>query len=86
MRALLEKLGQNPQRSLAIFLRGLGLFVIGLMFIALGYYQHYWWQIMGLVVLAVACLTAAWGYIGLFANRWLNMLNRHQPKNKNIKF
>jgi hypothetical protein len=86
MKALLEKLGRDPQRSLAIFLRGLGLFVIGLVFVALGYYQHHLWQIIGLVILALACLVAAWGYLGIFANRWLNMLSRHQPKNKNIKF
>lgn len=86
MKKLLEKLGQNPQRSLTIFLRGLGLFVIGLMFIALGYFYHYLWQVIGIVVLALACIIAAWGYIGIFANRWLSMLNRHSPKNKDLKF
>ncbi len=76
MKKLLEKVGQNPQRSLTLFLRGLGLFVIGLFFVALGYFYHHLWQIIGIIILALACLLAAWGYLGIFANRWLNILYR----------
>ena len=86
MKALLEKLGRDPQRSLAIFLRGLGLFALGLFFISIGYFYHYLWQIVGLVVITLACLIAAWGYIGIFSNRWLTMLSRNKPKHKNVKF
>jgi len=83
MNNLLAKLGQDPTRSLMIFLRGLGLFVLGLMLIALGYFYHHVWQIIGLFVLAFACVIAAWGYIGIFANRWFNILNKHSSNNKN---
>ncbi len=79
---LLEKLGQNPQRSLTIFLRGLSLFFVSLMFIALGYFFHHLWQVIGLLLLAGACLVAAWGYLGIFANRWLNILTRRKPTRK----
>ncbi len=79
---LLEKIGQNPQYSLTLFLRGLGLFVIGLLFVALGYFYHHLWQIVGIITLALACLLAAWGYLGIFANRWLNILYRTRPANK----
>ena len=82
MNNLLAKLGQDPTRSLSIFLRGLGLFVVGLLFIAIGYFNHYVWQIVGLVILSFACLIAAWGYLGIFANRWYNILNNHKPNNK----
>ncbi|MBU2869532.1 hypothetical protein [Colwellia sp. E2M01] len=75
---LLEKLGQDPQHSLMLFLRGLGLFVIGLLFVALGYFYHYLWQVIGIITLAIACLLSAWGYLGIFANRWLNILYRTQ--------
>ena len=78
MNNLLAKLGQDPQRSLTIFLRGLGLFVVGLIFIALGYYHHHLWQGLGIIILAFACIIAAWGYLGIFANRWFNILNRHK--------
>lgn len=78
MKSLLEKLGQNPQRSLQIFLRGLGLFILSLGFIALGYFYHHLWQVVGLALLVIACLIAAWGYLGIFANRWLQILNRHK--------
>ncbi|WP_019029285.1 hypothetical protein [Colwellia piezophila] len=80
---LLEKLGQNPQRSLTLFLRGLGLFVIGLLFVALGYINHHLWQIIGVAILGLACLIAAWGYLGIFANRWLNIIYRTRPNQKN---
>ncbi len=83
MNNLLAKLGQDPQRSLSIFLRGLGLFAFGLIFIALGYFYHHLWQVIGLVVLAVACVIATWGYLGIFANRWFNILNKHDSKTNN---
>jgi hypothetical protein len=73
---LLEKIGQNPQYSLTLFLRGLGLFVIGLLFVALGYFTHHLWQVFGILILGLACLIAIWGYLGIFANRWLNILYR----------
>ncbi|MCW8832141.1 MAG: hypothetical protein OQK09_12765 [Colwellia sp.] len=82
MNNLLAKLGQDPQRSLTIFLRGLGLFALGLVFIGLGYFYHHIWQLIGIPLLALACAISAWGYIGIFANRWFNILNRHKPDNK----
>lgn len=33
MKVVLEKLGQDPQHSLVLFMRGLGLFTIGVIFI-----------------------------------------------------
>lgn len=85
MNKILEKLGQNPQRSLTLFLRGLGLFIIGLIFVGLGYFYHHLWQIVGIAVLGISCLIAAWGYLGIFANRWLNILYKTQVKSKNFK-
>jgi hypothetical protein len=82
MNNLLAKLGQDPKRSLSIFLMGLGLFVIGLIFIAIGYFYHYIWQMLGICILVLACLIAAWGYLGIFANRWFHILNQHNPNNK----
>lgn len=84
MNNLLAKLGQDPKRSLSIFLIGLGLFAFGLVFIAIGYFYHHIWQMLGLLIIAFACLIAIWGYLGIFANRWFNILNKHRPSNKNI--
>lgn len=81
MNTLLAKLGQEPKRSLSIFLSGLGLFAVGLVFIATGYFYHHIWQMIGLFILAIACAFAIWGYLGLFANRWFHILNRHNPNN-----
>ena len=82
MNSLLAKLGQDPKRSLSIFLFGLGLFALGLLCIAIGYFNHHVWQIIGLIILTLACLIAAWGYLGIFANRWFHILNRRKPNNK----
>lgn len=80
MMKLLEKLGQNPQRSLTIFLRGLGLFAIGAVFIGLGVIYHHAWQVVGIIVIAIACIIAGWGYVGIFSHRWWNIMYR----NKNL--
>lgn len=85
MNSLLAKLGQDPKRSLSIFLRGFGLFILGLCFIALGYFYHHLWQVIGIIIMAIAILIAAWGYLGIFANRWFNILNRNKKQTKNDK-
>ena len=81
MKFLLEKLGQDPKRSLTLFMRGLGLFVIGAGLIALGYFSQPLWQIPGLVLLGLGILFAAWGYLGIFSNRLLVMLSRSKDRN-----
>lgn len=82
MNHLLAKLGQDPKRSLSIFLSGLALFIFGSVFIAIGYFNHHLWQVIGLIILAIAILITVWGYLGIFANRWFNILNRNKPSNK----
>ena len=77
--SLLEKLGQDPQRSMQRFLSGLGLFAIGALFIFLGLYQSHIWQIIGIVFLALGGLFAIYGYVGLFANRLYHIFNRTKP-------
>jgi hypothetical protein len=74
--SLLEKLGQDPQRSMQRFLSGLGFFVFGAAFIFLGVYQSHIWQIIGIIILAFGCLLAIYGYIGMFANRLYHIVNR----------
>lgn len=78
---VLKKLGQDPQRSLALFIKGLGLFVIGVLLVLLGYYTEPLWQVPGLFFLAFGSIVAAWGYVGIFANRLLNMF-KNRPGGK----
>jgi hypothetical protein len=77
--SLLEKLGQDPQRSMQRFLSGLGLFSIGACFIFLGLYQSHIWQIIGIIFLVLGGLLAIYGYAGLFANRLYHIFNRTKP-------
>ncbi|NQY36733.1 MAG: hypothetical protein HRT37_17540 [Alteromonadaceae bacterium] len=89
MKSLLDKLGQNPQRSLTIFLYGLCLFVVGLAFVYLGYYQHHLWQLPGIAFIGCGCLVSIWGYLGIFANRLAGLFNRNKKRariGKNTKF
>lgn len=74
--SVLEKLGQDPQRSMQRFLCGLGLFALGALAIALGYYQHHFWQIIGIILLVIGSIIAIVGYVGIFANRLYHIFNR----------
>ena len=76
MNKLLEKLGSNPQQSLRIFLRGLALFIVGIIFISLGYFYHYLWQVLGIIFFFFFCSVAAWGYLGIFASRLTKIFSR----------
>ena len=78
--SILDKVGQDPQRSLTLFLRGLGLFAIGACLIFIGYYYHYFWQIIGIAFLAFGIIFSIWGYSGIFANRLLNIFDRRSNK------
>ncbi|WP_405633284.1 hypothetical protein [Pseudoalteromonas sp. Ld20] len=75
LKPLIYRLGSEPKLSLKRFLRGLALFVLAVIFIALGYYTHFSLQIIGLVILVTAIFFAAWGYVGIFANRFAQVLN-----------
>jgi len=75
------RLGSDPKLSLKRFLRGLALFVLAVIFIAIGYYGPALFQLIGLIILAVALFFAGWGYLGIFANRFAQVLERSSPKN-----
>lgn len=77
--SLLEKLGQDPQRSMQRFLCGLGFFAFGAGLIFIGVYNSHTWQIIGIGILAIGCLFAIYGYVGLFANRLYHSFNRKKP-------
>jgi len=82
IKPLIYRLGSNPKLSLKRFLRGLALFVLAVIFIALGYFTHYTLQVIGLVILLVALFFAAWGYVGIFANRFSQVLNKTTSKHE----
>ena len=77
--SLLAKIANNPERSLKIFILGLALFSLGACAIFYGYYNHHYWQMLGLALIALGAIFSAWGYIGIFADRLLKMVQR-RPK------
>ncbi|ALS34389.1 MULTISPECIES: hypothetical protein [Pseudoalteromonas] len=81
LKSLIYSLGSNPKLSLKRFFRGVALFVLAVIFIFLGYYSHYSLQIIGVVILVPALFFAAWGYSGIFANRFSQVLKNIEPKN-----
>lgn len=81
LKPLIYRLGSNPKLSLKRFFRGLALFVLAVIFIAVGYYNHYSLQVIGLVILVPALFFAFWGYAGIFANRFSQVLNNIASKN-----
>ncbi|WP_372811383.1 hypothetical protein [Pseudoalteromonas nigrifaciens] len=81
LKSLIYSLGSNPKLSLKRFFRGVALFVLAVIFIFLGYYSHYSLQVIGVVILVPALFFAAWGYSGIFANRFSQVLKNIEPKN-----
>lgn len=77
---LMFKLGSQPKKSLRFFLIGIGLFLVSMSLIALGYVYSHYFQIAGLVILPFAFVTAIYGYIGIFANRLSQFLDQSNRK------
>lgn len=83
LKTLLEKLGGDPKKSIFIFIKGVAIFAVGALLITLGYYHHHYWQMAGLVFIALGVVIAAYGYIGLFASRLLKVSRNTKS---NVKF
>lgn len=81
LKQLVYRLGSHPKLSLRRFFRGLALFVLAVVFIFAGYYLNHNLQIIGIAILMPALFLAAWGYAGIFANRFAQVLNNMKPKN-----
>ncbi|QPB81769.1 hypothetical protein CWC22_001600 [Pseudoalteromonas rubra] len=75
MRRIIYRLGSHPKRSLRFFLYGLALFALSVVLIALGYVYQAWLQLPGLIILAIALGVAGYGYLGIFANRFSQVLS-----------
>ncbi|MCG7537774.1 hypothetical protein [Pseudoalteromonas sp. OOF1S-7] len=75
MRRLIYRLGSHPKRSLRFFLCGLALFALSATLIVLGYFYQAWLQLPGLLLLALALGVAGYGYLGIFANRFSQVLS-----------
>ncbi|AZZ96824.1 hypothetical protein [Pseudoalteromonas sp. R3] len=78
MRHLIYRLGSHPKRSLRFFLSGLALFVLSMVLIALGYFYQPWLQLPGMIVLVPALGVAGYGYLGIFANRFSQVLSARE--------
>jgi uncharacterized transporter YbjL len=74
-KALLTRLGNDPQKSWADFKIGLGLFLLAVILILAGARFFYWLQVPGLVCLVIALYYSAKGYVGIFAHRFSRSLN-----------
>lgn len=72
---LVYSLGSEPKLSLKRFFIGLGLFAIAMGLIAAGYFYVPLLQVPGLILLAVALFFAFWGYLGIFANRFSQVIS-----------
>lgn len=77
------RLGSTPKLSLKRFLIGLCLFILSATFIIYGYFEEPLYQLAGLVLLAPALFFAIYGYIGLFANRFSQVISINDPVETN---
>ncbi|WP_063373343.1 hypothetical protein [Pseudoalteromonas luteoviolacea] len=72
---LVYRLGSNPKRSLKFFFTGIGLFVCAMGLFALSNYHDPAWWFAGLAVLFPALGIAGYGYLGIFANRFSQVIS-----------
>lgn len=72
---ILYRLGSEPKLSLKRFLLGVALFVISASTIGYGYFYHHLFQIAGLITLPFALFFAIYGYLGIFANRFSQVIS-----------
>lgn len=77
------RLGAKPKQSLKWFLRGLALFALAAGLIMCGYFYYPLLQVAGLVLLAIAIPLAAWGYLGIFANRFAQVISVTDSRDTN---
>ncbi len=68
-------LGREPKKSLRRFFIGLGLFAISVLLIVSGYFYWPLLQLPGLIVLPLSLYFAIYGYLGIFANRFAQVIS-----------
>jgi hypothetical protein len=78
IRQLIYRFGNDTKRSLRWFAAGLLLFCVAGGLIAAGYYYQYWWQTMGLLLAIPAACCTLYGYLGILANRFAQILQRFE--------
>ncbi|MFA3790961.1 hypothetical protein AB6T38_07570 [Aliiglaciecola sp. SL4] len=81
----LYKMGSDPHKSWADFKIGLTIFIAGVIAIFAGLKLWIWLQIPGVLMLALGLIFAAKGYLGIFANRFSQTLNRFEQANDKAK-
>lgn len=81
IRQLIYKIGANPKRSARIFFVGLLINAIAAAFIALGYYHQHWYQMIGLGIAVPGVLVMAYGYLGILANRFAQVIKPRKRRN-----
>ena len=82
LKHLSYRLGANPKRSLRIFLIGLALFAFGTWLIYQGYLGNHLWQVPGISLILIGICFSIYGYIGIFANRWSQFMDRYEKKTR----
>lgn len=81
LQRILLKLGSDPKRSSKWFFLGLLLFLAALILIYLGAATYPLLQLVGLLLMVLACASALRGYIGILANR-LAYFRHNAAKNR----
>lgn len=76
LKQLVYRAGSHPQRSLKAFFAGIGLFVAGLAGLYANQDPQSWLARLAVVSICIGVPVAAYGYVGIFANRWAQILNR----------
>jgi len=81
---IIYRLGSTPKLSLRRFFIGILLFAISAGLIIFGYLHLALLQLPGLILLPVALYFAIYGYLGIFANRFSQILKDREKLNQDL--
>ena len=78
------RLGSTPKLSLRRFFIGIFLFAISAGLIVFGHLHLALLQVPGLILLPFALYFAIYGYLGIFANRFSQVIKNREKLNKDL--
>jgi hypothetical protein len=75
-REWIYRLGSEPKQSIKRFFIGLAVFLVGAVGFAVEHSLGDWSKALFLCFLMPGFILACWGWLGIFANRFAQVLNR----------
>jgi len=84
LKIAIYRLAKYPQQSLRVFFVGILMFAMGLGALWLNQQHDNWLAQVGVVTICLGLLISACGWVGIFAHRLAQIINRAEQARKSI--